>query len=155
MNTGLHSVCHTLCVSWSHMARLPDLGKLVSSSGTSSSSGPLCVPALFFPYLYFPRGDIYTGSELRRCGTDDGKDKRDLCEGPPRWSRGSVVGGGGLWKLQWWQGDDHGWRVWNNARLTHSAVNELLVSSLFFFLPPLFSSSFWVIIPFSQNPPRM
>lgn len=94
MNTdGLHSVSHTLCVtragsqklfgSWRHMARLPDLGKLVSSSGTSSSSSSLSVPALFSPDLYFPYGDVHVGSELRRCETDDGGDKRGLCEGPP------------------------------------------------------------------------
>lgn len=36
------------------MARHPDLGKLVSSSGTSSSSSPLCVPALFSLICIFP-----------------------------------------------------------------------------------------------------
>lgn len=60
MNTeGLHSICHTPCDSkltklsyWRHMARLPDLGKLVSSSGTSSSSSPLCVPGLFPLFVF-------------------------------------------------------------------------------------------------------
>lgn len=105
------------------MARVPDLGKLLTSFGTSSSSSPLCVPALFFPYLYFPCGDAQAGSEQRRCETDDGEDKRgfvrDLLD--------EADGG-----LQWWQGDDHRWRVWNNAGLTHSAAKEPPVSSLFF-----------------------
>ncbi len=59
---GLHSVCHTLGIthanshklygSWRHTARLPDLGKLVSSSGTSSFQ-PSLSPSLVFPLFVF------------------------------------------------------------------------------------------------------
>ena len=87
----LHQVSsHKLCGSWRHMAGLWDLGTLVSSSGTSSSRSHFCVPDLFFPYLNVPCGDVYAVSELRRFVTDDGEDKRGLCEGPPRWRRGGA-----------------------------------------------------------------
>lgn len=57
----------------------------------------------------------------------------------------------GVRRLRWWQGDRHGLRAWNNTRLTHHALNELLFS---FFLSPLFFF-LWVIIPFLQNPSQM
>ena len=90
---GLHSVCHTLHItraqahtnSVSPAVTWPD--SLIWESwflllGPHHPPAPLCVPALFFPYLYFPCGDVRAGSELRRCETDDGEDKRGLCAGP-------------------------------------------------------------------------
>lgn len=124
------------------MVRLPDLGKLVSSSGTSSSSSPLCVRALFFPYLYFPCGDVHVGSELRRCETDDGGDKGGLCEGPPPWSSPPPLRG------------DYGWRVWNNVGLTDEADCKR-AGRLFIFSPSTVLLFVWAIISFSQNPPQM
>lgn len=66
MNTvELHSVCHAICITQLTQTHLlasrgqtPWPGK---ASGTSSSSSPLCVPVLFFPYLYYPSGDVNAG----------------------------------------------------------------------------------------------
>lgn len=119
MNTErVHSGRHTLCVicahsqklcdSWRPMAWLPDLGTMLPSSGTSAST--LCPSSAVHLILYFPCGEAHAQLKLRRHETDDGRDKRGLCEGPPPRSKGN-----------------YRWGVWSSDGLMNPTVKDLPV----------------------------
>lgn len=121
MNTErVHSVCHTLCIisahsqklcaSWLQTAWLPDLGTMLSSSGTSAST--VRARAWPFPYSYFPCGEAHAQPKLRRHETDDGGDKRGLCGALHHQARGN-----------------YRWGVWSNDGLMDPMVKDLPVLS--------------------------
>lgn len=131
MNTErVLSGCHTLrvicahsqklCDSWRQMAWLPDLGTMLPSSGTSPRT--LCPSSAIPLSLYFPCGEAHAQPKLRRRETDDGGDKRGLCEGPPPRSQGN-----------------YRWGVWSNDGLMNPTVKDLAVLSspdtVFLFCP--------------------